>query len=65
MNPTPSFIRSTTDLLDDYGQPPETKSRASTTHHLPIMGQHVDHKSRHRKEQTEFWQVNHEEGAPS
>ena len=51
-------------LLDDYDNHLKQKQGEHNLIIFHLMGQHVDYKSRYRKEQTEFWAGNYEDKRP-
>ena len=51
-------------LLDDYDNHLKQKQGEHNLIIFHLMGQHVDYKSRYRKEQTEFWTGNYEDKRP-
>ena len=51
-------------MLDDYDNHLKQKQGEHNLIIFHLMGQHVDYKSRYRKEQTEFWAGNYEDKRP-
>ena len=51
-------------LLDDYDNHLKQKQGEHNLIIFHLMGQHVDYKSRYRKEQTQFWAGNYEDKRP-